>query len=293
MTDSPLKDLSYISRAVGRHPAYVQGGGGNTSVKMDGNLMAIKASGYLLSDVTEEDGFSVVDYKAIRDYLDNPDNSEDAFVQRIKSMVVDTINRPSIETGFHVLLDDYVIHTHSVYANILTCSQEGKALAEKLFPDALWITYATPGRELTLKIRDAIAQHPCRPEIIFLQNHGIIVTGKTSTTALDSHDSLNNTIQKFFGIDQNAFDSWDTIMDFDYVKEHVLFPDQVVYTSMGQENLTSLAATQTLLAYSFIISTIEQKRLTARFIDQKFADILANMESEKYRVKLMQNKEGA
>ena len=45
--------------------------------------------------------------------------------------------RPSVEVGFHAILKKYVIHTHSVYANIITCSMEGEALAEKLFKDSI------------------------------------------------------------------------------------------------------------------------------------------------------------
>ena len=40
-----------LSNRIGARPDYVQGGGGNTSVKLDGGLMAVKASGFRLSDV--------------------------------------------------------------------------------------------------------------------------------------------------------------------------------------------------------------------------------------------------
>jgi len=287
MTNDELKNLSYISKAIGQYSSYVQGGGGNTSVKMGSNKMAIKASGYLLSDVTETSGFSVVDYNAIRSYLEKPDDDEEEFVRAIKSFVMETDNRPSIETGFHVLLGDYVIHTHSVYANILNCSQEGMGIAEKIFPDSLWIEYATPGRDLTLKIKDAIAKHNGEPEIIFLQNHGVIISGKNFNNVLNLHESLNNKIKEFLNIDKDSFDSWNVIKDFSYVKDHILFPDQVVYTYTGGDSLKSPAAEQTLLAYSFILATIEQKHLTPNFIDKRNIDILLNMESEKYRIKVM------
>ena len=38
-----LKELEYISKAVGIPVDYTQGGGGNTSVKLDEQYMAVKA----------------------------------------------------------------------------------------------------------------------------------------------------------------------------------------------------------------------------------------------------------
>ncbi len=277
MSSNPLKNLSYISQKIGKHPSYVQGGGGNTSVKLDKNRMAIKASGYLLSDVTEKDGFSIVDYIAIKAYLENPDSDEDMFVKKIKSLVLETNNRPSIETGFHVLLEDYVIHTHSVYANILTCSQGGQKIAEEFFPNSLWIEYTTPGRELTLKIKESLAKAAHQPKIIFLQNHGVIATGMDANETLHTHEDLNKKIQEFLGIDKDLFASWTSIKDMNYVKEHILFPDQVVYTCAGENSLKSKAAEQTLLAYSFILSIIEEKGFLPNFIDKKYANILLNI----------------
>lgn len=289
MSNEALRNLSNISQEMGKYPEYAQGGGGNTSVKLDKQRMAIKASGYLLSDVTEENGFSIVDYKAIREYLEQPDNDEDSFVSRIKSFVIETNNRPSIETGFHVLLGDYVIHTHSVYANILTCSKGGKQIASQLFPNALWVEYTTPGRDLTLLIRDSLKKLPHMPEIIFLQNHGVIITANTSNKALATHEYLNNRILEFLGIDKSLFASWKNIKDIDYVRENVLFPDQVVYTIAGKDS--SMAAKQTITAYSFILGIIEQKGFTPNFLDKQYIDILLNMESEKHRIKIMKERQ--
>ena len=60
-----LSELAKISKLIGQNPAYVQGGGGNTSVKFGDKYMAVKSSGLTLAEVTESNGYSVVDFEAI------------------------------------------------------------------------------------------------------------------------------------------------------------------------------------------------------------------------------------
>ena len=243
--------------------------------------MAIKASGGLLEEMTVENGYSIVDYSAIQDYLKLPDGDEDTFTQKIKSFVIETNNRPSIETGFHAQLGKCVVHTHSVYANILTCSKEGKEIARNLFPEAVWIGYATPGRDLTLLIRNELERAQTKPSIIFLQNHGMIATGEQAEETLDVHENVNQKIQNHFNLTPVRYE--ESIIDVHFMKTHVLFPDQVVYTLAGQEILATRAAKETLWAYGFIMDIIKKLNLTPQFIPQDKAEILLNMESEKFR----------
>ena len=62
--------------------------------------------------------------------------------------------RPSIETGFHSLLKKYVIHSHSVYSNILACSKSFEDLTMNLFKKDKFIIipYFAPGTILTRNI---------------------------------------------------------------------------------------------------------------------------------------------
>ena len=61
-----LSDFARMSRAAGSRADYVQGGGGNTSVKLPGGLMAIKASGFCLGDIRPGKAYAVLDYEALR-----------------------------------------------------------------------------------------------------------------------------------------------------------------------------------------------------------------------------------
>lgn len=262
------QQLEYISQAVGQYPSLVQGGGGNTSVKIDDNLMLIKASGYELRDVTAEEGFTIVQTHNIADYFNNiiladiHATSEKESVDFIKTQVQNlpgkTPLRPSMETGFHAILDKYVIHTHSVYSNFINCSTDGEALLKKVFSKTnikpLWITFKSPGFFLTLEIREQMRKHQEehneKPQVIFLKNHGLIITDNDVDTCLALDNKVNQIIQQHFNVQpkdyptinltQQAEDIYLSQSDYlrKFFKENkvdetffdrILFPDQTVY----------------------------------------------------------------
>ena len=283
MKENDLNSLIDLSRNIGIDPALVQGGGGNTSVKIDTDRMVVKASGVRLKDIGEPNGHSIVDHGAIRRYLEEPDGSEDAFAKKMASYAVETGNRPSIETGLHALLKKFVVHTHSVYANLLTCCVEGKDIAKELFPDSLWIGYETPGRDLILSIRDSLKS--AESDIIFLANHGLIVTGSTKRVVSELHTMVNRTVMDYFHIDRAVYSDEDRGISMDFIKGHVLFPDQVVYTLAGEDILASSSAKEALWAYRFLVSTMREKKLGPKFLPNDKVSVLLDMESEKYRQK--------
>lgn len=61
--DFMINDFTRFSQGAGTRRDYVQGGG-NTSVKRDDRLMAVKASGFCLGDVTPSSAYAVMDYAA-------------------------------------------------------------------------------------------------------------------------------------------------------------------------------------------------------------------------------------
>ena len=140
-----LENFSRVSKTVGVRADYVQGGGGNTSVKLEGGNMAIKASGFCLKDIEVDKAYAVLDYEALRKFYfeSNPSDFED--VEKAGSTkakeVTKTIEglaalRPSVEAGFHSVLDTYVAHSHSVYANLAACSVECTEIVKKALASA-------------------------------------------------------------------------------------------------------------------------------------------------------------
>ena len=217
-----LEILQDISTFAGNRPDYTQGGGGNTSVKLDDRLMAIKASGYRLTDITPKTGFVTVDYPKLLHYYQTVDASADRdfeaeSAQKAKEAIDQLPGlpelRPSVEVGFHALLKKYVIHTHAVYANLLCCTVKGEDLAREIFQDAdfgvIWLPYIKPGFTLTLKmagrIRSYEKDHGEPPAVIFMQNHGLVVHADDANEAKRLQTEVNQRIMDYFGLTEKEF----------------------------------------------------------------------------------------
>lgn len=217
-----LSSFARISQAAGARADYVQGGGGNTSVKLEGGLMAIKASGFCLSDIRPDKAYAVLDCAAVRDFYltSRPEQFEDveaagsarakASVQAIEGL---TPLRPSVEAGFHSILKTYVVHTHSVYANLAACAANCREIAAAAFEGADyswgWVDYTDPGARLTFAIRDELnrveAETGRQPSIILMQNHGIIAHDDDPDRALAIHADANARLAARYGISPDSF----------------------------------------------------------------------------------------
>ena len=161
-----MKDFALMCKKIGSMTDYVQGGGGNASCKHDINKMAIKASGFTIADITETTGYVDVDYIKIKSYHTNV-SPEEMKLKEAESTPFTlscvfqgdgSVLRPSVETGFHSIMKKYVMHTHPVYTNVITCAQGGRELAEKIFKDVdfVWVPYINPGFSLTIAIKQEV-----------------------------------------------------------------------------------------------------------------------------------------
>lgn len=261
-----IKELIEISQYAGCRADYTQGGGGNTSVKnYEKGIMLIKASGYRLKDIDETTAFVGVDLKKISDYYNSVNTSvkkdyekESAAVSAESVIDLPGIKtlRPSVEVGFHSILKQYVIHTHSVFANILTCSKEGEAIAKEIFSGKdygfIFLPYINPGFELTLAMKRGIEKYEAEtgryPEVIFMKNHGLVINAGSAARAINLHTDVNESIKKKFGLEgfekvtlipENSgyMSATEIISDFmkgnnldkEYLDKYPLYPDQLVY----------------------------------------------------------------
>ena len=212
-----LETFMRLSHQVGDRVDYTQGGGGNTSVKTDDGIMAIKASGFRLSDITPFKAYALIDYKPLASfYYDNERSSledvEKAGSQKAKELTLsdpelDSL-RPSVEAGFHSILDKYVLHTHSVYCNLAACCAEYEEVLAKAFANASFtyavVPYTDPGANLTFIIRDALLakekEDGKRPEVIIMINHGLTVHHDDPDKALALHEEANQLLADYFSV---------------------------------------------------------------------------------------------
>jgi len=266
--DADLRKFAAMSQSVGRRCDYVQGGGGNTSVKLSDGLMAIKASGYCLKDITERNAYAVLNGKAIKTFFQDHSLSDfadaekegAAFVkEQIKVIEGLPQLRPSVEAGFHSLLDRFVIHSHSVYANLAACTDECRDIITKAFDGASYawglVPYVDPGVQLSFYIRDEInrVESTCgmKPAVIVMQNHGLIVHSDEEETCLSLHEDANKRLASVFGLDEDVYPKVSIAEEKEgllhsntaYVKEQLLsgdyslnqllkeplYPDQLVF----------------------------------------------------------------
>jgi ribulose-5-phosphate 4-epimerase/fuculose-1-phosphate aldolase len=285
--DNAPEILARLARSAGSGPDLTQGGGGNVSLKLNSERMLIKASGVKLKDVSPEGGYALVNYGNIRRRIASGPGSEGEFSDYICSQALPVkvvkAASPSIETGFHSLLNTVVIHTHSVYANILNMSVEGHSLGKKMFPQAEFVSYKSPGPQLCSAINDRA--RAAGPQVFFLANHGLAVAHAGVSCALELNERVNDTIRRglslppYPAIERTAgLSLYNTARLAHYgarfISENVLSPDQALYCSpealVGRGEME--AANEVLTALFYILDCIKALGLTPMFLSK--ADVL-------------------
>ncbi len=201
-----LEQLIDTSKVYGNNSDMVLVGGGNTSVK-DDKVMYVKASGHALSSI-DESGFVKMDMDAMRgiwnkDYsTDTDEREEQVLSDMMEARCEGETARPSVEALLHSLLKDtFVIHMHPALVNGLTCSQQGEEIMRQLFGTrAVWIPLVNPGYILAKTVKDAIAVHEeefkVYPDMIFLQNHGVFVSGDSLVRINAIYEEIIDILEK-------------------------------------------------------------------------------------------------
>ena len=281
-----INNLISMSHQVGQNIEYVQGGGGNTSAKSGKDYMFIKASGIALKDMSVNQGIAKVDYKKVNAYHDLHDESESLYSAAINNLSLTPNARPSIETGFHAILGNYVIHSHSIFLNIFLCANEGKDILLNMFPESLWINYCNPGKELTFQIKKALSRVEKKENnfegLIFLQNHGVISSASNFQDCLFNHSQCNQKLIEHYNLNEFELVSSN---EFELPK-NFLFPDQVVYMSPEQINKKTQSFLETISSVKYIENGIRELSLTPRYLKEQEILMLNSMKSEEYRKKI-------
>lgn len=213
-----------ISKYAGMREDLVQAGGGNSSFKLSEERMAIKASGYQLADITENEGYALVNPKIIKDAFLNAHNLEELTEKDSEKILSDAFiegKRASIETFLHSVSKKYTLHTHSIAVNVLACRVDGMEVLKDLFPEALIVPYAKPGVELAKEYFKAFKAKEGDFNIAFLANHGLVVTADTADEVIDITESVNEKICSYLSMDASANKTVTDIWKY--------FPEKIVW----------------------------------------------------------------
>lgn len=161
-----LEELSTLSKYVGQRIDLVQAGGGNSSVKHKDSLF-IKSSGISMANITPSSGYTIINNKKLIHDLSN-----NAVKDVATYAILAQSKRPSIETYMHSVLKKYTLHLHPIQVNRILIRSDARKIMNTLFPEALVIDYFTPG----IKVCEEIKRIYTNENIIFLLNHGLIIT---------------------------------------------------------------------------------------------------------------------
>jgi len=212
LDDDPIRDAVAMSQRFGRDSEYSRGGGGNSSVKV-GGIVYIKPSGVPLATLEADDLVPLATGPLLDLLLKGGSDEDEARISDAPDPVMRAAakvrmaeakgRRPSVELMFHSLLPDrFVLHTHPIVPNAVTCNKDGEAIMADLFgDDALWVPYTDPGLPLARKIHELREAHQARtgqpaPKITFMGDHGIIVTSDTIDEVAEVCERVMGTVRE-------------------------------------------------------------------------------------------------
>lgn len=220
-------ELIFLSKYFGMRNDYVQAGGGNISIKISSKDMFIKSSGFSLVDIDSIDGYSLVDYNVLKDSLNDKSWNLDNESEIIEKSVIKG-RKPSIESFMHSVTDKYTVHIHSNIVNILLCKKNGKDEILKLFPNAIYVEYALPGLELARKINMSFEKNK-KNGIIFLENHGIVVSDDVLEKVIEKINYIINEVSKYLKYNIDKYNNVSNIY-LNYKKVNINFSN-IIYLS--------------------------------------------------------------
>jgi hypothetical protein len=202
-------------------------------------------------------------------------------------------------------------------------------MADRLFKDSglkyLFVPYCRSGFKLTLLIKKAAdqyrAEHGAAPEVIFMENHGMIAHADTDAEAIALHEKANNAIREGLRIGAypqpavraagEGFESATPFImeavaalgaDEAYLKALKIYPDQLVYIggkigdtvrigsggiSYRMSEKEARTVEETLLGVVFVLDAMRKAGLTLRQMRDQDAGFISGWESEKYRAGLV------
>jgi rhamnose utilization protein RhaD (predicted bifunctional aldolase and dehydrogenase) len=171
------KSIIHYCANIGADPMLVQGAGGNVSWK-ENDVLWVKASGTCLAEAAVKDIFVPVELLHLQKEI-----SRSNFAVQ-PELDAESKLRPSIETLLHALMPQTIVmHLHAIeiLAHLVKDNFLNKfdALLEA-YDDINWLNvgYYKPGSELAKAVSESLRNNH-DTNVLFLQNHGVVIGGET------------------------------------------------------------------------------------------------------------------
>jgi len=223
---------------------FVQGAGGNVSWK-DEDTLWVKASGTQLSDAKDLDIFVPIFLNKLLENLKKNDFESKPIIKNNSKA------KPSIEIFIHALMPQkYVVHLHAVEVLAsLVQTHFLRRYSKELNKSFNWkfIKYVKPGIDLALSIKEVL-KLDVKINILFLQNHGIVIGAESMQEVEDLLKKINTIFQvrpkkfKSFSLPISKISSYKPIMSEEIhnlaiqtklfnnlSKNWAIYPDHVVF----------------------------------------------------------------
>jgi rhamnose utilization protein RhaD (predicted bifunctional aldolase and dehydrogenase) len=192
-------------------------GEGNSSIRLDDETFAVKASGTNLAQLRAED-VTVCRFDKLLPLFDKTNLDDKAVDQALLDARVDpSAKKPSVEALFHAWLLSLpgvkcVGHVHAIAVNKILCSPRAYDFAtRRIFPDeivvcgteSVFVHYVDPGLVLAKEIRQQtlafIKRTGREPKLILLKNHGIIALGSSPKAVMGALLMAEKAAEIFLG----------------------------------------------------------------------------------------------
>lgn len=196
----------YTSRLIGRDPALVLHGGGNTSVKTflvddTGNevrVLCVKGSGWDLGSI-EPAGLPAVRLDTLSALRDREALSDEDMVNAQRTRLIDSrAPNPSVETLLHGFLPHkFIDHSHADAILALVDQPNAEAICKAVFgPRLAVVPYVMAGFELAKLAADVYEADPTVEGLVLLQ-HGLFTFGDTAKESYQRHIDAVDAAERF------------------------------------------------------------------------------------------------
>ena len=182
----------YTSRLLGKEPALVLHGGGNTSVKSRvtevlgdvTEVLFVKGSGSDLASI-EPRGFPACRLAHLRRCCERPSMSDEDMVAQLRGQMIDPSSpTPSVEALLHAYLPaKFIDHTHAdAVLSIVDQPDSADRVREVWGKRVLFVPYVMPGFGLARRVAELWRSRPAgeAPTVMILDKHGIFTWGATA-----------------------------------------------------------------------------------------------------------------